>query len=117
MTNNILKAQMKVHEVLSGYNHIVMSVSGGSDSDIMIDICKEFHSDMKFVFVDTGIEYKATKEHINYLEDRYNITIEKVKPKKTIPYVIKHYGSPVLSKRISENLYRFQNHYDEYRNK
>lgn len=110
MTQAILRAQLKVQEVLSGYNHIVMAVSGGSDSDIMIDICKDFRSRIKYVFVDTGIEYEATKKHIDYLQARYNINIEKVKPKKTIPYIIKHYGTPVVSKRASEFISRLQKH-------
>ena len=50
---------------------ILCSVSGGSDSDIMVDLFCKFNKDkVTFVFFDTGLEYKATKEHLKYLEDK-----------------------------------------------
>ena len=49
---------------------MMCSVSGGSDSDIVVDlICKYgFGKDVDFVFFYTGLEYKATKEHLDDLE-------------------------------------------------
>jgi 3'-phosphoadenosine 5'-phosphosulfate sulfotransferase (PAPS reductase)/FAD synthetase len=62
-----------------GYKSIICSISGGSDSDVMLDIIHKVDKDNKvrYVFFDTGLEYKATKEHIVYLENRYNIKVEK----------------------------------------
>ena len=49
---------------------MTVSVSGGSDSDIMIALLNELKHDIvpkiNYVYFDTGLEYKATKEHINY---------------------------------------------------
>lgn len=61
-----------------GYKNIACSVSGGADSDILIDICEKVkpHS-VHYVWFDTGIEYQATKEHLKYLENRYGITVER----------------------------------------
>ena len=63
-----------------------------------------------YVWFDTGIEYQATKEHLTYLEDRYNIDITKERAKCPVPLSSKRYGVPFLSKHISEMIYRLQKH-------
>lgn len=76
----ISDAFTKADSVLNhkGYKNIACSVSGGADSDILVDICEKVkpHS-VHYVWFDTGIEYQATKEHLKYLENRYSITIER----------------------------------------
>ena len=76
----ISDAFTKADSVLNckGYNNIACSVSGGADSDILVDICEKVkpHS-VQYVWFDTGIEYQATKEHLKYLEEHYGITIER----------------------------------------
>ena len=88
------------------------SVSGGSDSDIVVDlICKYgFGKDVDFVFFDTGLEYKATKEHLDDLEEKYGISIRRLKAIKSIPYCCKEYGVPFISKHVSNMLSRLQKH-------
>lgn len=87
------------------------SVSGGADSDILIDLCERTVPHfVSYVFFDTGIEYQATKEHLDYLELRYNIEIIKVKAKMSVPLGNKKYGVPFLSKQVSEYIYRLQLH-------
>ena len=95
-----------------GYKKVLCSISGGSDSDIMLDIvCKcDTNKIVDFVFFDTGLEYAASKEHIKFLEEKYNISIEVLRPKKPIPIVTKEYGEPFLSKMISEYIQRLQKH-------
>ena len=94
------------------YNKIVCSISGGSDSDVMLDICTKVDENKKinYVYFDTGLEYKATKEHLNYLENRYNINIIRYKAIKPIPLTSIKYGQPFLSKRVSEMMMRLQRH-------
>lgn len=96
----------------STYKNIVCSISGGSDSDIMLDICARVDLDkkIKYVFFDTGLEYKATKEHLKYLEYKYDIKIEVEKAKKPIPTCNREYGQPFLSKQVSEFIQRLQRH-------
>lgn len=91
---------------------IICSVSGGSDSDIMMDIIEKVKGDIdvKYIWFDTGLEYKATKEHIKYLENKYNATIERVRAIKPIPTCCKEYGQPFLSKYVSEQIDRLQRH-------
>lgn len=94
-----------------GYKNIACSVSGGGDSDIMIDICEKVKPHgVRYVWFDTGIEYQATKEHLTYLEDRYGINIERVKALMPVPVANKQFGEPFLSKYISNMINRLQEH-------
>lgn len=89
----------------------MVSISGGSDSDIMLDViekCRYPHNEIEYVFFDTGVELKATKDHLNYLEDKYKIEIKRLSPKKTIVKSCKEDGQPVFSKIISESIGRLQ---------
>jgi len=103
---------IKTMTYLDKDKNILCSVSGGGDSDIVVDILYQcgFIDCVKFVFFDTGLEYEATKEHLNYLEKKYNISIERFKPSKSIPTCCKEYGLPFISKRVSEMLSRLQKH-------
>lgn len=65
---------------------------------------------VEYVFFDTDIEYQATKEHLTYLEDKYNIDISKERAKCPVPSSNKRYGVPFLSKHVSEMIYRLQKH-------
>lgn len=97
---------------MCNYKKVLCSVSGGSDSDIMIDIM--YRCDNKnivdYVYFDTGLEYQATKDHIKYLEEKYNINIEVIRPKKPIPLSCRDFGQPFLSKHVSEMIDRLQRH-------
>ena len=95
-----------------GYKKVLCSISGGSDSDIVLDIVAKCDNNkiVDYVFFDTGLEYQATKEHINFLENKYNIKIETIRPKIPIPLSCKQYGQPFLSKHVSEMISRLQKH-------
>lgn len=92
------------------YNKIMCSISGGSDSDIMLDLLHKVDDEKKiqYVWFDTGIEYQATKDHLKYLEDKYKIEIHREKAIKPIPLSCKQLGQPFLSKYVSENMGRLQ---------
>ena len=94
--------------------NIMISISGGADSDIILDLTtktrKQNKEKMHYVFFDTGIEYAATKQHIKRLEEKYNIKIEVEKAKTPVPLACKKYGLPFLSKQVSEYIERLQAH-------
>lgn len=95
------------------YERIMVSVSGGSDSDILIDMIERMGYEkgtVVYVFFNTGIEYQATKDHLDYLEERYGIKIERIPAKMPTTVACKKYGVPFLSKMISENIHRLQLH-------
>ncbi len=108
----IQNALAKCAEVVDSHNKILCSISGGSDSDVMLDMMLRCGSRGKtdFVFFDTGLEYKATLEHLDNLEGKYGVHIERCKPVKPIPVCVKEYGIPFWSKYASELISRLQTH-------
>lgn len=95
------------------YNRIVVSVSGGSDSDILIDMVERIgypEGTVIYVFYDTGLEFKATKDHLDFLEKKYDITIIRMRVPVPVPIGCKKYGLPFLSKQVSEWINRLQRH-------
>lgn len=108
----VFKSLLKTSNILSGYNNIAVSVSGGADSDIVVDLISKCNIDTKirYVFFNTGLEYKATFDQLDYLEVKYNIVIERVKVSKPIPTSIRDEGQPFISKHVSEMIKRLQRH-------
>ena len=68
----------------------VCSYSGGSDSDILIDLIERARMiapslpPVKYLFFNTGLEMKATKDHVKDTAEKYGVEIETVKPKVNI---------------------------------
>jgi len=98
-----IKSVMEKH---SG-QEIRLSYSGGSDSDAVAWILKYLGYNVKCVIFDTGLEYNATWRHVDYMRSQGH-DIEIMKVKKPIPWTIKKYGVPYLSKNISDKLQRLQ---------
>lgn len=92
------------------YKNIFCSISGGSDSDIVMDIIQKVDKDkkVKYVWFNTGLEYKATRKHLKFLEDKYQVKILRERAIKPIPYTCKKRGQPFLSKYVSEQIMRLQ---------
>jgi len=108
----IFESFLVTNKKIKDYNSIICSVSGGSDSDLMIDLFSRLDKDkkVKFIFFNTGLEYSATKEHLKYLENKYGIEIIWENAKKPIPITCREYGQPFLSKQVSEWIERLQRH-------
>lgn len=83
---------------------VLCSISGGSDSDIVLDLIHSVDDSEKVIYywIDTGLEYTATKEQLKFLENKYGIKIERINPQKSIPTCVSEYGVPFLSKYVSE---------------
>lgn len=117
-------ASIKCERHLFLHKRIMVSLSGGSDSDIMLDLIQRvlaekrynYDSEIHYVFFDTGIEYEATKRHLDYLEQKYGITIERIKAKVPVPLGCKKWGLPFLSKYTSEMISRLQKHNFDFKN-
>lgn len=77
----VLDNFIRAHKIVNDprYKNVMCSISGGSDSDIMLDILTKVDESNKihYVWFNTGLEHKATKDHLDYLEQRYNIKIER----------------------------------------
>ena len=105
-------AYVKANSIINNpkYKSILCSVSGGADSDVMIDILSKLDVEHKiiYIFFNTGLEYHATIEHLDYLENRYGIKIIRERAIKPIPMCCKEFGQPFLSKRVSDMMERLQ---------
>lgn len=111
--NELIRNTMKKADLLlNSYKNPVCSVSGGSDSDVMLDLLERVRGNRKitYVFFDTGIEYRATLRHLDDLEAKYGIEIVRRRAKKPVPVGCKEYGLPFLSKEISNKISRLQSH-------
>ena len=106
----------KALNVISHSATALCSISGGSDSDIVLDIVHNVDENRKVIYywVNTGLEYESTKEHLDYLEQKYQIQIERIKAVKPIPVCVKEYGVPFLSKYVSEQMMRLQKHHFQW---
>jgi len=91
----------------------ICSYSGGADSDIMIDIIERTRElfglpPIKYAFFNTGLEMKATKDHVRDTADKYKVEIEEHRPKIDIVTASRTYGIPFVSKIMSAGLEGWQ---------
>ncbi len=91
----------------------VCSYSGGADSDILIDLVERTRGmfglpPIKYVFFNTGLEMKATKDHVKATVEKYGVEIEERRPKTSIVTAVRRYGIPFMSKRYSQTLSHWQ---------
>ena len=98
---------------LTEHPNAICSYSGGSDSDIMIDLIERTRemfqlAPVKYVFFDTGLEMKATRDHVKATAAKYGVEIETVTPKINIVLATREYGIPFVSKIMSAGLSEWQ---------
>lgn len=92
----------------------ICSYSGGADSDIMIDLIETARKivpslpPVKYVFFNTGLEMKATKDHVKAVAEKYGVEIKEVRPKVNIVNATRKYGVPFVSKIMSAGLEGWQ---------
>ena len=91
---------------LRQHPNAICSYSGGADSDILLDLLETSRKmfalpPIKYCFFNTGLEMKATLEHIKYVEEKYGVTIDRYRPKKNIVNATREYGLPFVSKIMS----------------
>ena len=100
---------------LKQHPNAICSYSGGSDSDIMIDMIERaralipgYIKPVKYVFFNTGLEMKATKDHVKATAEKYGVEIEECRPKINIVKASREYGIPFMSKYFSQALGEWQ---------
>ena len=114
----IQSAIQKAYVLTQRHERICVGISGGSDSDVMLDLLFRAvpREKMHFVFFDTGIESQATKDHLLELEDHYGISIERIRATVPVPLGVIRYGLPFISKAISHHIATLQRHSFDFRN-
>lgn len=99
---------------LKWYPKAICSYSGGSDSDILIDMIERARGifpdlpPVKYVFFNTGLEMEATKDHVKEVAEKYGVEIEEVRPKINIVKATREHGQPFVSKIMSAGLEGWQ---------
>ena len=63
---------------------------------------------IKYVFFNTGLEMKATKDHVKATAAKYGVEIEECRPKISIVQASRTYGIPFVSKIMSAGLEGWQ---------
>lgn len=91
----------------------ICSYSGGADSDILIDLIEKTRAvfslpSVKYIFFNTGLEMKATKDHVKATAEKYGVEIEECRPKVNIVNATRKYGVPFVSKIMSAGLEGWQ---------
>lgn len=98
---------------LKEHPHAICSYSGGADSDIMIDLIERTREifnlpPVDYVFFNTGLEMKATKDHVRATSEKYGVEIRECRPKTNIVTASRKYGLPFVSKIMSAGLEGWQ---------
>jgi 3'-phosphoadenosine 5'-phosphosulfate sulfotransferase (PAPS reductase)/FAD synthetase len=106
----VLQSVLKAKAIIGQHSRIYASISGGADSDIVLDMCEKVRGNkhIDYVWFNTGLEFQATKDHLDYLEQRYGIEIIRLRAEKPVPYCVHEYGVPFKSKYVSDNIGRLQ---------
>jgi len=98
---------------LKEHPNAICSYSGGADSDIMIDLIERTRQmfdlpPIKYCFFNTGLEMKATKDHVKATAEKYGVEIKECRPKVNIVTASRKYGLPFVSKIMSAGLEGWQ---------
>ena len=98
---------------LTEHPNAICSYSGGADSDILIDVIERARKafslpPVKYVFFNTGLEMRATKEHVKTTAEKYGVEIMTVRPEVNIVRAARKYGIPFVSKIMSAGLSEWQ---------
>lgn len=107
---DVLHTCIKMNNYFRDHDSIAISVSGGSDSDCIVHlVCTyfpEYLEKCKFVFVNTGLEYDATKRHLCDLEKRYGITIDRIRGQSVVT-ACRKFGFPILNKAKAKSINQY----------
>ena len=98
---------------LRAHPNAICSYSGGSDSDIMLDLIERTREMFclptdDYVFFNTGLEMKAIKDHVKDTAEKYGVNIHVHRPEVNIVNATRQYGIPFVSKIMSAGLSEWQ---------
>lgn len=107
--NKFMAIEAIIGKRLIEHPRAICSYSGGSDSDILLDIVERARRmfslpPVRYVFYNTGLEMEATKRHVREAAQRYGVEITERRPKKNIVIAARDYGLPFVSKIMSQGL-------------
>ena len=94
---------------LKEHPNAICSYSGGADSDIMIDLIEKTRKmfglpPIHYCFFNTGLEMKATKDHVKEVGEKYGVEITEYQPIKGYIKVINSNGSVKMECKSALNI-------------
>lgn len=107
--NKFIAIESIIAKRLIEHPNAICSYSGGSDSDVLLDLIERVRGvydlpPVKYAFFNTGLEMKAIKDHVKEMAERYGVEIETYRPKVPIVTAVRRYGLPFISKIMSTGL-------------
>ena len=110
LEGKIIMTQLRIRD---WYDHwdgqVYVAFSGGKDSTVLKHIVDGMYSDVPAVFVNTGLEYPEIQQFVREIKagkyDCFNSDVEILRPEMRFDEVIKQYGYPVITKRISNTIH------------
>lgn len=98
---------------LREHPNAICSYSGGSDSDILLHLIETTRQlfnlpPVEYAFFETGLEMKATRNHVKAMSEKYGVEIKTHRPKVNIVQATRKYGVPFVSKIMSGGLEEWQ---------
>jgi len=105
--------QSIVAKRLREHPNAICSYSGGADSDILLDLIERTRRlfnlpPVTYAFFNTGLEMKATKDHVKAVAEKYGVEIQEHRPKVNIVKASREHGIPFVSKIMSYGLEEWQ---------
>ena len=93
--------QQRIREWVNhfGVDGVYVSFSGGKDSTVLMDICREMFPNIKAMFADVPTQYPELREFVKTY-DNVDIT----RPKINFVDVCEKYGFPLISKEVSHRM-------------
>lgn len=98
---------------LREHPNAICSYSGGSDSDILLHLIETTRQlfnlpPVEYAFFETGLEMKATRDHVKAMAEKYGVEIKTHRPEVNIVQATRKYGVPFVSKIMSGGLEEWQ---------
>jgi 3'-phosphoadenosine 5'-phosphosulfate sulfotransferase (PAPS reductase)/FAD synthetase len=79
---------------------VTVSISGGKDSAVLLDLARRCYPDIEAVYVNTGLDFPEVRK---FATDTPNLTV--LQPKMRFPEVVREYGWCYPSKDVSHTIY------------
>lgn len=109
------KIQISTARIIEWYEtwggQVYVSFSGGKDSTVLLDLVRRLYPNVEGAFCDTGLEFPELRDFVKKFDNirwlrptKYNRKTKQY-DRFTFPEIIKHYGYPIISKRISEDVH------------